>query len=430
MSSALRRIPASVQDWFFVAISLGHDRTVRLVLELDGRIDQPRLARALRLLLDAEPVLASRFQPRLFSAWWLPRTDLDDLELCRLVSTPEVERELHAFMALSIDPGTDPLVQVGVFRSATDTVCIKLSHAAMDGGAFKQLVQRLTALYRALGVDSSAVPPLDRACDRGQGQVLRLLPVRERLRAFLTQPFHKKTWSFPFTGRDSGDFTFSARTVGVSIPAIRDAVRRRGATITDALVTSFARALFATTDVRAGVPLPFTLAMDLRRYLPSPETAALCNLSSLAWIELFYRPGASIEDTLRDVHASLEKTMGDYPGVGLAMVMEIVSVLGYMGFRVSNRVRASLARSQGREFPSLSNIGVMDPAVMDFGDARVEQARFFGPVFFPPTFYVVSGSFEDTLYFSASYPRNVVPGNLVERHLDLMVSEISSLVSG
>ena len=113
--------------------------------------------------------------------------------------------------------------------------------------------------------------------------------------------------------------------------------------------------------------------------------------------------------------------MNDNPGVGLAVVMEVVSILGYHGFGFFNRLRAKMARGQGREFPSLSNIGVMDPKVLDFGDAQVRQARFFGPVMFPPTFYVVSGSFEDTLYFTASYPKNVVPEGLMERFLDRLV---------
>ena len=349
MRAAPRRILASVQDWFFVAISLGHDRTVRLVLELDGLVDQPRLARALRMLFDAEPVLGCRFATGIFRGWWRARSDLDSLETCILIESTDVQRDLHAFMARSMT-----LTPTRWWRSESSvprhTICIKLSHAIMDGGAFKQLVQRLTTLYRALGADESAVPQLDLAMDRGQGQVLRQLPARERLRAFLTQPFHKKTWSFPYLRGDPADFTFSARTAGISIAALREAVRRRGATITDALVTCFARALFALTEARPDVPIPFTLTMDLRRYLAAPETATLCNLSSLAWIELFHRTGASIEETLREVHASLEATMNDYPGVGLAMVMEIVSVLGYTGFRVTNRIRARMARSQGREF--------------------------------------------------------------------------------
>jgi NRPS condensation-like uncharacterized protein len=428
MSSRKPGILASVQDWFFVAISIGHDRTVRLVLELDGRVDHPRLARALRLLVDAEPVLGCRFAPGLLRGWWRPHPDRDSAEACRLVVTDDVPRDLHAFMAQSVDPDTDLLVQVSVFRGATDTVCIKLSHCVMDGGAFKLLVQRLTALYRALGTDPDARPQLDLAMNRQQSQVLADIPLRERLRAFFTQPFHEKRWGFPFTGRDPADFTFCDRTVGVPIPVLREALRRRGVTITDALVTAFARALFAATNPPVDVPIPFTLAMDLRRYLARPETATLCNLSSLAWLPLIPRAGAAIEDTLREVHAAVEATMSDYPGIGLAMVMEIVSVLGYWGFRAGNRIRMRMARREGREFPSLSNIGVMDPAVMDFGEAGVRQARFFGPVIFPPTFYVVSGSFRDSLYFSASYPRNVVPDGLIERFLDLMAGEISSLV--
>jgi NRPS condensation-like uncharacterized protein len=119
--------------------------------------------------------------------------------------------------------------------------------------------------------------------------------------------------------------------------------------------------------------------------------------------------------------------MKDNPGIGLAVVMEVTSILGYHGFAFFNRIRAKMAREQGREFPSLSNIGVMDPKVLDFGDAQIRRARFFGPVMFPPTFFVVSGSFENILYFTASYPRSVMPEGLMERVLDRLVEELSSV---
>jgi NRPS condensation-like uncharacterized protein len=420
------KILASVQDWFFVIISIGHDRTIRLVLELDGRLDMPRLSRALELLLHAEPVLASRFSPTLFRAYWRHRDDVDAREMCRLVETDDVPRDMHAFMAQSIEPLTDPLVQLRVFRSAADTVCIKLSHAAMDGGAFKQITQRLTSLYRSLRTDPSTVPPLDLANDRSQRQVIRLLPPLARVKAFLTQPFHKKTWSFPFTGKEPADFSFMERTVGIPVPELREVLRARGATITDGIVASLARTLFDLVETAPGVPVPFTLATDLRRFLPAPESAGLCNLSSLAWIDLYRKPGATMDETLADVHTAIEATMNDNPGIGLAVVMEVTSILGYHGFAFFNRIRARMAREQGREFPSLSNIGVMDPKVLDFGDAQVTRARFFGPVMFPPTFYVVSGSFENTLYFTASYPKSVMPEGLMDRLLDRLVEEVSS----
>jgi hypothetical protein len=69
----------------------------------------------------------------------------------------------------------------------------------------------------------------------------------------------------------------------------------------------------------------------------------------------------------------------------------------------------------------------MDPKVMDFGHLRMTRARFWGPVLYPPTFYFVAGSFEDEVYFTASYPRNLVPRDLVERMLDRVAAEIESL---
>jgi NRPS condensation-like uncharacterized protein len=297
----------------------------------------------------------------------------------------------------------------------------------MDGGGFKALAERLTTLYRRLAVDASSLPAPDPVTDRSQGQVLRLLPLRTRWRAFFTQPFHKKSWSFPFTDARPADFTFSERTVDVPVSAMRQAARRHDASVTDILVTCFARALFDLTDAAPGTTIPSTLAMDLRRYLPPTKPAGLCNLSSLAWIDLAWKPGAPIEEMLAEVHRGLTAVMGDTPGVGLAMVMEIASVLGYGAFHFFNGIRAKMARSQGREFPSLSNVGMMDPRALDFGDARLRQARFYSPVIFPPTFFLVSGSFEDTMYFTASYPRSVVPGELIEKLLDRIVTDIDSL---
>jgi NRPS condensation-like uncharacterized protein len=426
------KIRASVQDWFFDAISLGHDQTIRLVLSLDGTLDVPRLRHALRHVLESEPVLQCRFVPGLFGASWRSRDDVDrlevvpELELCRLFPTDDVPRDVHAFMAVGIDPRVDPLVQIGVFRSTTDTVCVKVSHVAMDGGGLKKLVDHLTTAYKTLAVDPTSVLPLDLALDRGQGQVLKAFPLRRRLRAFVTQPFHEKRWHFPFLRGEPSEITFSERTVGARVPLLRERTKARGATITDALLTGFVRSVFEMTQTPRDVPLPFTIAVDLRRYHEDPESLGLCNLSSLAWIELVRRTGGGFADTLADVHAAFAAAMADAPGVGLAMVMEITSILGYAVFVGANRMRIRMARREGREFPSLSNIGVMDPKVLDFGDNRITRARFWGPVIYPPTFYLVTGSFDDQLYFTAAYPRNLVPDSLVERILDRIVSEIDS----
>jgi len=296
----------------------------------------------------------------------------------------------------------------------------------MDGGGLKKLVERLFALYRALAANPDATLPVDLALDRGQRQVLKAFTLRQRLHAFLTQPFHEKRWRFPFLSGEPGDVAFSERTVGPGVGALRDAGKARGAGVTEILLTGFVRAIFALTDTPRDVPLPFTVAIDLRRYHDDPSSLGLCNLSSLAWFSVAHGGHVPFTETLQEIHDSFSSTMASAPGVGLAMVMEIVSLLGYQGFMAGNRLRIALARREGREFPSLSNIGVMDPAVLDVGDVRLARARFWGPVFYPPTFYVVTGSFRDQLYFTVSYPRSVVPDHLVERILDRIREEIES----
>ncbi|OHD74215.1 MAG: hypothetical protein A2177_11775 [Spirochaetes bacterium RBG_13_68_11] len=420
-------IPASVQDWFFSAVSLGHDQAIRLVLEMDGRVDHPRLVRALGLLFEVEPIARSRLVEGFFRAVWEPREDLEPSAACLLASSSDPVRDVHDCMVAPIDPRREPVVQVRVFRSTRDTVCVKVCHVAMDGGGLKQFVQKLTTLYRGIGTDGVQPALLPVVVERRQSVALRSFSAWQRLRAFLTQPFHEKRWRFPFLAGTPSEITFSERTSLITVPQLREAARARGVTITDALFTAFVRAIFGETETPAHVPLPFTVAMDLRRFVSDPGILSMCNLSSLSWIELVHEPSASIETTLAAVHEKLGAALADAPGIGLAMVMEIVSPLGYRLFVAGNRLRIRMAQREGREFPSLSNIGPIDNRLFDFGNTRITRARFYGPVIYPPTFYIVSGSFENSLYYTMSYPRNLVPGNLAEAILDRTVAELDSL---
>ncbi len=423
--TALFRRPATVQDWFAVGIAIGHDRTVRLTLELGSRIDSARLEESLRRLASVHPILRCRFAPGLFRAWWQERDDIGSRPWSTVVEGGL--EELHRFMARPVDPVVDPLVQVLVLRSTADTLCIKLSHAAMDGGAFKHLVYDLTAIYRSLGGEPAAVPEEDTEWNRGQGQVLRRFRARELVDAFLTQPFHKKTWGFPYQGGDLSRVSFSERTAAGSVSALRAASKARGASINDSLMTCFARAVFDLGAVPPHQPMPMVQPVDLRRYLPEKKADSFINLSSLSWITLRHAPGAAFEQDLAQIHDALEQTGKANPGVGLAMVMQVLAPLGYGAFTLMAGARARMARRQGREFPSLSNIGPLDPAALRLGTAEVTRARFYAPVAYPPTFVMVAGSYADRIYFTFAYPPAVVPGGLIERILDRVRFEVDAL---
>ena len=61
-------------------------------------------------------------------------------------------------MAYLIDPCRDPLVQVRIIRSETDTLCIKTDHMTTDAFSLKQCAYRLASIYRKLAHDPQYVP--------------------------------------------------------------------------------------------------------------------------------------------------------------------------------------------------------------------------------------------------------------------------------
>ena len=91
------------------------------------------MARAVRLTMDAEPVLGCRFVKHPWRPYWERRDDLDRLHLCSVVEPQDPESELWRFIAMPLDPYEDSQVQVRIFRSGTDTLCVRLDHLAADG---------------------------------------------------------------------------------------------------------------------------------------------------------------------------------------------------------------------------------------------------------------------------------------------------------
>ena len=378
-------IPASVQDWFFVAVALGHDQTIRLVLELDGRVDHDRLVRALGLLYEVEPIARSRLVERLFRAYWEPRVDLAPSEACLLSPRPIPPATCTPTWRCRSIPAATPSRRVRVFRADRDTLCFKVNHVAMDGAGIKQFVQKLAALYRGLG--STGQPPrFPVVVERRQSIALQSFSTRKGSK-FFHAALPRKTLAVPFLAGIPSRPVFSERMPSITVTKLRENARARGVSVTAALLTAFVRAIYAETVTPAHVPLPFTLAVDLRRFVADPASLGMCNLSSLAWIELAQSRVRGSRRPSRRCTTKLSATLADAPGVGLAMVMEIVSVLGYRAFVAVNRLRIRMAQREGREFPSLSNIGPIDNRTFDF-DTHITRARFFGG-FFPPTFYIL-----------------------------------------
>ena len=280
------------------------------VLYPAGRLDADRLARAVRLTLDAEPVLGCGFvtqDPRVRRPFWQRCEGLDASSAFRLAETDRTEAALWAFITEPMDHSEGPQVQVRLFRDGQrDTACIKISHVAADVGGMKHYAYLLAATYGRLETDPTYRPARNLSGRRDQRQVYGPLGPRGWLRG-LEPRWGAPTWPDPYENAGRNDWRYAVRRlpaedfralraygraaappdlrVGIAGGVIGDG-RARGATVNDLLLTALFRALRATLRPTAE-QLGMTVPMDLRRYLPGGEADAVCNLTGV----LFSRAG-------------------------------------------------------------------------------------------------------------------------------------------
>jgi len=370
---------------------------------IDGRLEEDRLRRALRLLADTEPVLGCRFVVDGVPSWRRVE-DLDRKILVEAVPSVDPGSDAAAFVASGLDASTGPQVRATVLRGPDgDTLALKASHVAVDGGALKQLLYLLASYYRALGCEPGFAPPLDRR-PRSLATIARTASMRERLLAVrFRRNFPHTDWTIPGLG-GHGTPLYVADSIG---PGVFEELvswgKGRGATVHDLLLAAYYRALFAELRPAPGARTPVNMSADLRAWLPEDAVMALANLPATWAVSIDRVEGEAFPATLARV---VERTRAwKEQDVGRTRAVE--SVLGdrlvrMLGFGTLRRHWARITRAlEGTGYPSLTNLGVLDGAAIDFGgDAVVSDCYLFGPIGYPGGLITTASTFRGRLRVS------------------------------
>lgn len=123
------------------------DQQVRMVVELDGHLDEVRLAEAIRSAVAAEPVLGCRIQDRFLRPRWTPIAGLDAGSLLPVVPTAEPGSEMNRLLVEDLDPLAGPVVRIGLVRGDRDALVVNLDHTAGDAASVRSLTYLLATLY-------------------------------------------------------------------------------------------------------------------------------------------------------------------------------------------------------------------------------------------------------------------------------------------
>lgn len=396
------RIPATSPDLMgYIDHKLGggpvSDGQVRIVLRFGGVLDEARLGRAVRLALDAEPVVGCRFVERPLRPYWQRCNGLEGAFTFRIVGPGEQDGAANAFLLAPMDPFNGPQASVGLFRSGSDTLCIRMSHIVADGGASIEFLRLLSGIYRRLEADPEYRPAVNLRGSRSSFQALRHVRLSRILASCARISVSGPSWSLftqgrgrsgP-TGRPESPAFYVRRIPPDRLAWMKEYAKSRGVTMGDLLIAAYYRALFAVADPPENLPLRMLVPVNLRRYIPGGAGESLCSLSAGYFPAIRRKKGEAFDDTLARVHDRMETNKQRREELGQLFLMELAFAPGYILPRLLGQFISSV-----QAVPTFSNIGVVDGGAADFGGIPVREFLPAGPIAYPPYFVLGSSTFE------------------------------------
>lgn len=370
---------------------------IHLVVDLEGPLDGDRLRRALRLLLDAEPILGCRYVKRWIRPHW-QRLGAEELDVAAepvVVDATAGEREeaTQTFFGDAIPGDEGPRIRCQWIRGgAGDRLVLKIHHQSADAGGTKEMAYRLARLYTRLG-DEPDLVPLPHIGSRSMRQVYAGFGFFARLgmlRRYAIDAWRtrvpRRSLRLPMGSERVGPPRFGVlRVGGPRLQRLR--AHPSGATLNDLFVAAFLRSVAGLAGWGGRETLRIVGTVDLRRYLPEGRADALCNLSSFMFPRFGTDLGATFDDTLARVKGCIDRLKADHFGLGFNLGSGLVAALLPAG-AVSGLLTAILRHDhrKGTMPPVLTNMGPIDPDRLTMGETAVQHAFLVVPAAYPDLF--------------------------------------------
>lgn len=401
---------------------------IQMELEFGGRLDSERLARALDLVLDAQPVVGCRIEPHPRRPEWV-RLPKDERKNFFATDDAEAYRK---FTLEPIGPTAGPQVKACLLRGgAGDRLLLKVSHVASDAGGVKEIAADICAIYNRLEAEPGYIPFPNLNGSRGWDQILRLIPLRAWPRIFLNFLLEHRNNMFPLATHalytpetPRAPLAYAMRHFPAErVTRLSEYARSRGATLNDVFAAAFQRAMAASGDWDRQSQLRLNMTADMRRwYLDPPRAAGICNLSGFEFTNLGIDPGPDFDATLEKTSSFMRRRKANWPGMSSVFILFLLNCMSYgrlKKFFASWKIHGF----KWRNVPNtLTNMGPIDPESVTFGGLRPSSARMLAPPIYSPFFGAGLSGYAGTLSLSAAVPEQAL--HVIESFFDKLLSEL------
>ncbi|PEX85102.1 condensation protein [Bacillus cereus] len=412
------------------------DQQINVVLYFPIGISKKILEQSVRITLQLQPVLNSRFVENDIP-YWEERSSCTNSPICLFAEGNDQELEIMAIDFIK-EPGDriqGPMVQTKLLRgTTTDMLVVKLSHLCSDGAGIKEYINLLGAIYTQLSLGQSKDQIIKEFDDgnesfRDQLPVFKYAGIPDVKSAYRpNQAQQVSLWSFPSQPSKNTFQKMSVRRLShEQTLRLTQWTKAQQATLNDVIMTAYFRALSRFTvyaEPRTAEKM-IGLTIDLRRYLPNYTTGAICNLSGMEMPVIKTEDDESFNQTLVRVKQSMDKIKSQNPGLSSAAGMEILADMKLSEVKEIYNQQYEKALQMGMALPLLTNFGVIADEPIKFGKVQAEDGYMTSPIMYAPFFSMGASFYNGRLTFTIGYHTPDTSKEKVENFLESVVNQLS-----
>jgi NRPS condensation-like uncharacterized protein len=380
---------------------------IHAFLHFDGPLESPRLRKAVSRLLIRYPITRGILQigvPFGLRSRWkiLPHPPLDDIisrSEVRPISFPPDEENpsVMEFVNSRLDISIHPPIRILCLQNPSQSrLIIKSHHALVDGGGLISLLDELRRLYLDHSEENSGLAP--RRENRGMFPLylkakiqywpwilFRLFPMiwKSRMNPYQNPPVVSRSGERP-----DSNCGFRLRWRNLSFtPAetqtILEKARRSGVKVNDILlataVRAFSRAGHNHSPARENPNI--LMAVNLRNVFDYP--IMLANLSGIEIIPVPKSELVSFPQTLSWINSHTSRIKSRAPGLPYMLPLTLSRVLPYPLIKNYFQWISSQIQSPRHDRSGVTNIGVIDQSLSDWGKVKLDRLSILSPRIFP-----------------------------------------------
>jgi len=420
-------MPATGVDRICYLLKYGYyNMQIQAVIAFDQHLDTDVLKKAVRLSLDAEPVLRCQFIESDKQPYWQPFENPDEIQWFEFVQNDSKQAAIEEFLK-SPFYCEEQMVSVQLIRgNDNDTLCVKISHACSDGGGLKQYLQLLAQIYSSLLKDHSYKPEPNTKRRLDQKSYFEALGIKEPLA--LLNPHAQPppaAWAFPYYGVESKEMHISMRRfAGESFDRIKAFGKSDAVTINTIILTSFFRSMFQLLNPSTGDDREIGVTMDLRRSFKTNPSQDICNLSTTITPRTCRVEEEAFLGTLKRVSKSIDELKHAQAELSGAVIIEAQEAIEYSQLLALFQAARPQVLETGKLTPTLTNMGIINP--LQFGEITANDAYLIPPTIYAPGFCLGVSTYKRTLTLLVGYCEPSHRTEDVKALMDFMADELSS----